>query len=343
MTRPESFKVRVLGSTPATVDCGTEQPLLDAFLRSGVYLPNSWNQGTCGTCKVRLVSGTVKQPAPQLSVVSADEQPGGFVLACQASPTSDTTIELDAGTGPRHVLRDLTGTVAQISAIAADTLALFVDVGDEFDFTAGQYVEIRVPGTDAVRQYSMANRPGNALELHIRRVPGGRATDGWIFASLSRGDTIELCGPWGDFVYAEDDGGAPIVMLGGGTGLAPLKAIALEALAAQPDREITVYHGVRTRAELYDVEFWEGLTADHSGVRYVPCLSRETWDGRSGYVGDALLEDFASLRGHVAYLCGPAAMVDAGVKACKRRRMAGRAIRREKYVPATDSAEALPV
>lgn len=339
-----SYSVEVSGSDPKTVDCGDDQRLLDAFLRSGVYLPNSCNQGTCGTCKVKVLCGSVDQPTPSETVLSADEQTAGYVLACQSTPRSDAQIEvpLDAGSGPQHALRDLIGVVREIREVADETMSVHVELDAPLDFSAGQYIEFRVPGTDDVRQYSMANPPSrpDRLEFHIRRVSGGRATDGWIFDSLRHGHPIEMRGPWGDFVH-DRDVDAPMILLAGGTGLAPLKSIALEALSVDPDREIHLYHGVRYRRDLYDVEFWEALAQNHSGVSYVPCLSREDGPGRRGYVGDALVADFDSLRGHVAYLCGPPAMVDAGVKACKRRRMPGRNVHREKYTPAP-VAEPIP-
>lgn len=332
-----SYSVQVSGSDPRTVECGADQRLLDAFLRSGVYLPNSCNQGTCGTCKVKLLRGNVEQPSVPETVMSAQDQASGHILACQSVPRSDAHIEVPLGcaSGPRHALRDMVGTVTGLRLIADDTVALTVEIDEPLEFSAGQYIEFVVPDTGEVRQYSMANPPGcgEQLEFHIRRVPDGRATDGWIFDSLTHGHTVEMRGPWGDFVR-DTEVGAPMVLLAGGTGLAPLTSIALDALACDPDREIHLYHGVRHRQDLYAVDFWESLERAHPGVRYVPCLSRDDWDGRRGYVGDALVEDFDSLRGHVAYLCGPPAMVDAGVKACKRRRMPGRNIRREKYTPA---------
>ncbi|WP_237421573.1 2Fe-2S iron-sulfur cluster-binding protein [Gordonia sp. SID5947] len=339
-----SYTVEVTGSDPRTVECAGDQRLLDAFLRNGVYLPNSCNQGTCGTCKVKVLCGSVDQPAVSETVLSAEEQAAGHVLACQSSPTSDTRIEvpLDGATGPRHVLRDMRGTVHEIRTLADETIALTVGIDEPLQFSAGQYIEFVVPGTGAVRQYSMANPPSRAdrLEFHIRRVPGGLATDGWIFDALTHGQPVEMRGPWGDFVHDVDADG-PMILLAGGTGLAPLTSIALDALERDPRREIHLYHGVRHQRDLYDVELWESLSRTHPGVRYEPCLSRESWSGRQGYVGEALVEDFDSLRGYVAYLCGPPAMVDAGVKACKRRRMPGRSIKREKYTPAT-LAESVP-
>lgn len=333
--------VQVTGAMTNSVDCQDDQRLLDAFLRNNVYLPNSCNQGTCGTCKVRLVSGEIDQPTPSETVLTADEVASGYVLACQSTPRTDAQIEvpLDLPSGPRHRLRDMTGRIREIREVADDTVALHVVLDDPLEFSAGQYIEFLVPGTGEVRQYSMANPPSTSdvLEFHIRRVDGGMATDRWIFDSLEHGHTISMRGPWGDFVHdTETDG--PILMLAGGTGLAPLKSIALHALELNPSREIHLYHGVRHRSDLYDVAFWESLADNHSGMRYTPCLSREEGFGRHGYVGDVLLDDHSTLRGWSAYLCGPPAMVEAGVKACKRRRLSGRGIHREKYTHSTDAS-----
>ncbi|MGV9712712.1 2Fe-2S iron-sulfur cluster-binding protein [Gordonia sp. NPDC003424] len=339
-----SHSVQVVGATTQGVECHDGQRLLDAFLRNGVYLPNSCNQGTCGTCKVKVLSGIVDQPTPSETVLSGGDQREGYVLACQSTPRSDARIEvpLDTASGPRHPLRDLVGTVREIRTVADETVAVHVELDAPLEFSAGQYIEFAVPGTVETRQYSMANPPssGEVLEFHVRRVAGGLATDSWIFGSLAAGHPIEMRGPWGDFVHDPDTSG-PMILLAGGTGLAPLKSIALQALTLDPSREIHLYHGVRHRVDLYDVDFWESLSDRYSGVHYTPCLSREDGHGRRGYVGDILTDDFDTLRGYSAYLCGPPAMVDAGVKACKRRRMAGRNIHREKYTPAP-VAESVP-
>ncbi|GAF42071.1 2Fe-2S iron-sulfur cluster-binding protein [Rhodococcus wratislaviensis] len=320
-----------------TVECGPDQSLLDAFLRGGVWMPNSCNQGTCGTCKLRVVSGSVDHRRSPENTLSQAERERGFALACQVTPCSDTVVErLDtAPAGTVHALRDLVGTVSAIEDVARDTRRVLVTLDSPLEFSAGQYVELRVPGTGQGRQYSMSNPPGESkvLEFHIRRQPGGVATDGWVFGSMSVGERVDLLGPLGDFRLDPDDEG-PMVLLGGGTGLAPLKAMARQALTSAPDRAIHLYHGVREESDLYDVDLFREWECAHPGFRYVPCLSDQSWSGRSGYVTDAFVEDFDTCRGYSGYLCGPPAMVDAGVKAFKRRRMAPRRIFREKFTPA---------
>ncbi|KXF54812.1 oxidoreductase [Rhodococcus sp. SC4] len=319
------------------VECRPDQPILDAFLRGSVWMPNSCNQGTCGTCKLRVVSGSVDHGRSPENTLTRAEREQGFALACQATPCGDTVVErLDtAPAGTVHALRDLVGTVSAIEDVARDTRRVLVTLDSPLEFSAGQYVELRVPGTDHGRQYSMANTPGESkqLEFHIRRQPGGVATDGWVFGSLSVGERVEMAGPLGDFRLDPDDEG-PMVLLGGGTGLAPLKSMAHQALTATPERVIHLYHGVREESDLYDVDLFQEWERAYPGFRYVPCLSDQSWSGRSGYVTDAFVEDFDTCRGYSGYLCGPPAMVDAGVKAFKRRRMAPRRIFREKFTPA---------
>ncbi|MFC9761187.1 2Fe-2S iron-sulfur cluster-binding protein [Rhodococcus jostii] len=319
------------------VECRPDQPILDAFLRGGVWMPNSCNQGTCGTCKLRVVSGSVDHGrSPENTLTQADREQG-FALACQATPCSATVVErLDtAPAGTVHALRDLVGTVSAIEDVARDTRRVLVTLDSPLEFSAGQYVELRVPGTDHRRQYSMANTPGESkqLEFHVRRQPGGVATDGWVFGTLSVGERVEMAGPLGDFRLDPEDEG-PMILLGGGTGLAPLKSMVHQALTVTPERAIHLYHGVRERADLYDVDLFREWERAYPGFRYLPCLSNAAWSGRTGYVTDAFVEDFDTCRGYSGYLCGPPAMVDAGVKAFKRRRMAPRRIFREKFTPA---------
>ncbi|GAA5169541.1 MULTISPECIES: 2Fe-2S iron-sulfur cluster-binding protein [Amycolatopsis] len=323
------------------VECAPEMTLLQAFLRAGVWLPNSCNQGTCGTCKLQVVSGEVDHGASPADTLTEEERAAGLALACQARPRTDTEVSgLGDGARTTHALRDLTATVLAIEDVARDTRRILLGLAEPLAFEAGQYVELIVPGSGARRQYSLANtaEEDKVLELHVRRVPGGVATDGWLFGGLTVGDVVEAAGPLGDFHLppeAEDDGG-PMVLIGGGTGLAPLVGIARTALARHPDRGVLLYHGVRGAADLYDLDRFAEIAREYPAFRFVPVLSDEPDPAyRSGFPTDAFVEDVASGRGWSGWLCGPPPMVEAGVRAFKRRRMSPRHIHREKFTPAS--------
>ncbi|NKQ54678.1 2Fe-2S iron-sulfur cluster binding domain-containing protein [Amycolatopsis sp. K13G38] len=322
------------------VECAAGQTLLDACLRAGVWMPNSCNQGTCGTCKLTVRSGAVDHGDSPLDTLTADERAAGLALACQARPVGDVTVGATGAEGrATHPLRDFTATVLEVADIARDTRRVLLGLAEPLAFEAGQYVELTVPGTAARRQYSPANTADEdkVLELHVRRVDGGLATDGWLFAGIAAGDIVEVSGPLGDFHLPSEDEGGPMVLIGGGTGLAPLVGIARTALRRHPDREMLLYHGVRGAADLYDLDRFAELAEAHPNFRFVPVLSHEPEPGRrGGFPTDAFVEDVAGARGWSGWLCGPPPMVEAGVKAFKRRRMAPRHIHREKFTPADE-------
>lgn len=322
------------------VECGPDRTVLEAFLRAGVWMPNSCNQGTCGTCKIRVLAGEVDHGASPRDTLTDAERSAGLALACQARPRTDTVVESAGATGrSTHPLRDLVATVLDVEEIARDTRRVLLGLAEPLAFDAGQYVELVVPGSGARRQYSLANTADEdkVLELHVKRVPGGLATDRWLFDALAVGDRVEASGPLGDFRLPPEDSddGGPMALIGGGTGLAPLVGIARTALARHPDREVVLYHGVRGAADLYDLDRFAELAHAHPGFRFVPVLSDEPDPRyRGGFPTDAFVDDVASARGWSGWLCGPPAMVEAGVKAFKRRRMAPRHIHREKFTPA---------
>jgi phenol/toluene 2-monooxygenase (NADH) P5/A5 len=178
-------------------------------------------------------------------------------------------------------------------------------------------------------------------------VPGGRGTDGWVFGGLALGDTVSVSGPYGRFVLkTEDDRHA--ILVGGGTGLAPLKSMIRHALEdGAYEGHLTLYQGARSREWLYDVEFLRSLAADFpEQFTYRPCLSEETADEVGadaaaygyGMVTDVIAADHATLNGCAGYLCGPPPMVEAALKTLMGKRLFPRDIHREDFFNEGDKA-----
>lgn len=333
---PAYHSVTITGRTENTViEVAEGQSILDSALRSGIWMPHACTQGTCGTCKVKLVTGAVDHHGSPEYTLSPEERAQGLALGCQASPTSELVIETveEIPDGQRqYPLTDHDGTILDLHDIASDTRRLIIELDSPMRFDAGQYAELIVPHTDQGRQYSMANPPDDDryLEFHIRRQQGGLATEQWIFDSAAVGDRVLLRGPLGQFSLAEP-GEQPAILIGGGTGLAPLKSIVQHSLAHRLLPQMHLYHGGRRHEDLYYVEYFRELDAANPHFRYQPVLSEEDWGGRTGLVTDAVVHDFASCRGMSAYVCGPPPMVEAAVKGLKRRRMAPRLIFREEF------------
>ena len=336
-TMHRTHRVTIAG-TETQLAVAADQPILDAALRANAWIPHSCTQGTCGTCKVKILSGEVDHRNSPDYTLTADDRDDALALACMATPRSDVVVEtlgaVDDGV-PHHPLRDYSGTVTVLDDIAANTRRLVVELDSDMAFNAGQYCELIVPGSSIGRQYSMANPPSEPrrLEFHIKLTPGGVATDGWIFSTLTVGDSISLRGPLGQFNLVAGQGEAAI-LIGGGTGLAPLKSIVRHSLDHHLIPELYLYHGGRRQEDLYDVEYFTRLSQRHDNFHYRPVLSEETWSGATGLVTDVVVDDFSSCKGMSAYLCGPPPMIAAAVKALKRRRMAPRLIFREEFTPA---------
>lgn len=321
------------------VSCRDDQSILDACLRAGVWLPHSCTHGTCGTCKADLLDGTVDHGEASGFALMDFERDEGKLLLCQARPRGDITIEgdveIDEGLALSSV-RDLVGTVVTLEDIAHDIRLVRLALDEPLPFAPGQYVALSVPGHDVTRTYSMANPPSDdrVVELHVKRTPGGLASDGWVFSSMELGEQVALSGPYGRFVFRRSRT-EPAIMIAGGTGLAPMFSMIRDVLAdPDADHMIHLYQGARTRADLYGFEELTALAAAHPDrFRYNPALAEE--DGvagtRLGFVTDLVAADLPRCAGHVGYVCGPPAMVDASMRLLMSRRLFPRNIYREDF------------
>jgi phenol/toluene 2-monooxygenase (NADH) P5/A5 len=327
-----------------TVECREGQNILDACLRQGVWLPHACTHGTCSTCKVQILEGDVLHNDSSAFALLDFERNEGKALVCTATPTSDVVIEadveLEAGV-EFFPVNDFVGTVAEIEDCARDTRRLLIDIDKDIVFNPGQYVQVSIPGRGVSRSWSMANPPGQPrrIELNIRRTPGGLATDGWVFKDLAVGDRIDIAGPYGRF-FLRKQRPEPAILIGGGTGTAPLKSMIRHVLDTGLSNRMYFYQGARTQADLYDSEFFRKLEAKFPDqFTYRPCLSEEQADGFGhGFVTDLVSNDFPTCKGHVAYLCGPPPMVEAALKVLMKRRLFPRDIFREDFFDSSDKA-----
>jgi phenol/toluene 2-monooxygenase (NADH) P5/A5 len=340
-----SLSIEPLG---ASVEVGEGQTILDACLRAGIWLPHACGHGLCGTCKVDVTEGEVRHGAASPFALMDVERDEGKTLACTATLDSDVVIEADLDEEPdaRMVpVRDFSGTVSRVEAVTHDVKRVVIAVaGDGIAFQAGQYVNLRVPTVDVPRPFSIASPPSrpNEIELHIRLVPGGAATT-WLHEKLADGDRIAFSGPYGRF-FVRKSAAEPMLFLAGGTGVSSPRAMILDLLEEGRREPITLVHGVRTRADLYDDAMFTSLAAQHANFRYVPALSHEppgsAWPGERGFVHEVAARLYDGFFGGLkAYLCGPPPMIDACITTLMRGRLFENHIFTERFLTARDGVE----
>jgi len=208
--------------------------------------------------------------------------------------------------------------VASMAKASHDVMVvrLQLPAADVFKYHAGQYVEFMLRDGDR-RAYSMGNAPHTQqetpqLELHIRHTPGGKFTD-HVFSAMKEKEILRVEGPFGSF-YLREESTKPMVMLASGTGFAPIKAMIEHMQFKSIKRPAVLYWGGRRPADLYQQEWVLAKVAEMPHLTYVPVVSdalpEDAWTGRTGFVHNAVLQDFADLSGYQVYACGAPIVVD---------------------------------
>ncbi len=290
--------------------------VLQAALNAGLVLPYGCRDGACGTCKGKLLEGSIDYGEYSDKAMSAEEKANGHALFCQAKPLSDIVIEAREVRNAGDIqIKKLPARVAAVERVADDVMIirLKLPASERLMFLAGQYIDILLKdGTR--RSFSMANAPHDDefVELHVRHVPGGSFTD-HVFLKMKERDMLRFEGPLGTF-FLREESAKPIVFVASGTGFAPIKAITEAALKKGISRPMTLYWGARRPKDVYLNELPQRWAAAHPGLRYVPVISEalpeDNWQGRTGFVHRAVMEDFPDLSAHQVYACGVPIMVD---------------------------------
>ncbi len=298
---------------PVPIEAGRLR-ILEAALDAGVPYPHGCGTGECGSCKSVLVSGKVTMDAHSPDALSDAERASGLILACRARLVTDVSVRWLSAQQPLPMLK-LNVPVAELRRVAHDVvvLALSLPPGPAFEFRPGQYVKLRM-GKLPARSFSMANQPGQGrLEFHIRVLADG-VVSGFIADKLRVGDLVEVRGPFGDAHWDEQlaEPDEPLLLLAGGTGLAPIVSVLDAALRhGLPPASVHLYHGVRSERDLYaGAQLRERARRD--GFRFEPVFSDAApGPGRRGFLHDAIAADFGSLGAACIHVAGPPPMVEA--------------------------------
>lgn len=306
------MRIRIANS-PREFDCGPGESLLDAALGAGFNLPHSCRGGNCGACRALRVTGELHYPNGTPLGLSAAEAAEGYVLLCQARPRSDLLLALDTVQRADQLeVRRLPCRIERLERLAHDVMGVWLRLpaAEPLAFRAGQYLDVLLPQARR-RSFSVASPPHDArlLELHVRRVAGGLFSER-LFAASGPGGLLEIEAPLGAFHYLESDPRRPLLLIGGGTGLAPLLSIARHVVEQGIDREVHLYWGVRTERDLYALGPLEALARCSPRFVYQTVLSEPSvgWTGQAGWVHEVALESLGT-RAFEVYAAGPPAMI----------------------------------
>jgi len=316
-TRPLSYQIHIEPSGHE-LKADADESVLDAALRQGLALPYGCRNGACRSCKGRILEGDVEYPDGLPKSLTPLDTTQGFALLCMAHPSSDLRIEVEEiDSDEKIVVRNLPCRVMRKEELAHDVigLELALPASERLQYLPGQYVDVLLRDGRR-RAFSIANAPrdDDRLELQIRHVRGGTFSE-YVFHHLKERALLRLRGPLGSFYLRRKDR-RPVILMAGGTGFAPVKAIVEGALAGGFAENIYLYWGVRAKRDLYMHDRALAWAAEHESFAYIPVLSEprpeDAWSGRTGFVHEAVIEDFADLAPFSVYASGPPVMVQAG-------------------------------
>ncbi len=287
------------------VTCKTGDTVLDTLLNNNLTIPNSCRQGACQSCLMRCLN--TKPPAASQIGLKDVLQEQKYFLACICYPEQDMTISL----GPQANLFT-PATVISKEILNPETILITIACEQPLDYYAGQFVNLR-RADGLTRSYSIANSRKHAekMTFHVRRLAGGQFSQ-WVHQELSVGDSIEVSDPQGLCFYLPNRQEQNLLLIGTGSGLAPLAGIIHEALEQGHSGEIHLFHGSREMDGLYWIDEMHELQKNHPNFHYTPCVSRgDTPEGVArGRANEVAMSTLAKLKDWRVYLCGHPEMVN---------------------------------
>lgn len=325
------------------MDVEEGETVLQAAFRQGIMLMHGCKEGQCSSCKSLLIEGDIDLMRYSTFALPDYEREQDYILLCRTKAYSDLTIELlnyDEEILQFAVpVKTFTGQVASIQKLTPDIRLLTVRLGDGEDlkFFAGQYLDITVPHSGVSRSYSLASTPQHPrdLEFIIKVYPGG-AFSGLLENTLQPGDVLTLTGPYGICCRRPND--APVVLIGGGSGMAPLLSIVRDLVDNQIDRPVTLFYGARGPGDLFYRKEIAELGTHFTDFEFVPALSHlapgEKWEGERGFIHEVVnrkLERIPTDSDRDAYVCGPPPLIDAVVPVLHMKGIDGERIYFDKF------------
>lgn len=311
--------------------------VLDILLHNGHEVPNSCRAGACQSCLMQATEGSV--PAQAQVGLKDTMRAQGYFLACRCQPDGDMAIRLPEPNDVR-----IRATVVALEGVAEDVMRLRLQPKEPFAYRAGQYVTLWRDETLG-RSYSLASVPGvdKDLEFHVKIIPGGRFSD-WARKTLRRGDRLMLQGPTGNTFYTTESQDQQLLLIGTGTGLAPLYGIVRDALHAGHRESIHLVHGALDASGLYLGDELRALAKERDNFHYHPSVLQTNGSHPTGVtvgpVDGLAMETVPDPAGSKVYICGDPVLVN---RLRKRIFLAGASIgdiHADAFLPSVDTKRA---
>ena len=295
------------------ITCADGQTVADASYRSRINIPLDCRDGACGTCKAFCESGDYDGGAYIDDALSPEESEAGYCLPCSMTPKSDLVLQIASSSAvAKTQAATYAGRLTALDRLSPTTTSLTVEIPnrDQLTFLPGQYVSVAVPGTDETRSYSFSSGPKDEqLSFLVKHSPGGVMSD--YLADRARvGDDLSFTGPKGSFFLRESE--RPILLLAGGTGLAPILSILRRLREDGSRRPAHLVYGVSTDDDLVELETIEALAAELGTLTWDYCVADPASSApNKGYVTSLLRPEHLHDGDIAVYLCGPPPMVEA--------------------------------
>lgn len=325
-------KVEINHDPAVSFECRGGANLLMALAERKIFIPSACGgQGTCGYCKVEVRAGAGSALATERMHLTRAEVRRNVRLSCQVKVKNDLDLRIPA---ELLAVREFACLVEKLEVLSHDTKLLRLKLLDppRIAFKPGQYCQLNVPRDyllrltppifePVFRAYSIASMPKDSgvVELIIRLVPNGICTT-WVHTLLAEGDRVTITGPYGEF-YLREDSDRPIICVGGGSGVAPVRSIVEHLFDKGTQRRVDCFVGQRALRDLYWHKENVARAARHRNFRYFPSLSGlepgDEWEGETEFIHlvvDRIINDAADKE---CYLCGPPIMIDAVIGVLK--------------------------
>ncbi|MBN2878490.1 MAG: 2Fe-2S iron-sulfur cluster binding domain-containing protein [Clostridia bacterium] len=293
--------------------------LLSTLAAQKIFIPSACGgKATCGLCKAQVIEGAGPLLPTEEPYLSAEDRNNNYRLSCQVKVKNNIRIII-----PEEFfnIKEYITTIEKIEQLTHDIKGLRLNLpeGETIKFKAGQYMQLYTKPYGKIKEsvyraYSIANAPSDntAIELIIRQVPDGICTT-YVHTQLSENDNVKINGPYGDFYLRGNCD--EIIMIAGGSGMAPIKSIILDVLEKGIDIKMNFFFGAVTKRDLYNLDYFENLAANHANFRFIPALSKpapeDNWKGEVGLITDVVarnIDDGSKMEG---YLCGSPGMIKA--------------------------------